>query len=312
MSDELKLKIEFNDKKNSVLYNEINEKYLLTAENINEIKEVVNNLSDSLSSYVKDVDVLKYLTFIIPTTLDEECEYSFELEISTELNFPNNSIKTKKYTLSNNYSQFSIFRNGVWQQCTNNIKIISTDFGSAIQFNVDENFPSLSNETLVGRYKWINITNNNESEWFGCGIQNTINYDIDNIFKLETLNNLYLSGRTTLNENDEETYSLIGITENGEEIDLTLEGQYKIYPFENCTLNKNTLSTGTLLKKSIHTLYADVKYNEKLYSTSLAILFNVPNYEFYVELYKENNELYNNEELTKRNGFNIFWIFNKK
>ena len=69
MPNEPKLKIEFNDKQNSILYNDTNEKFLLTAENVNEIKEVVNNLSDSLSSYVSESAILKYLTFIIPKSL---------------------------------------------------------------------------------------------------------------------------------------------------------------------------------------------------------------------------------------------------
>ena len=41
MSNEKKLKIEFPNKTNSILYDDKNSQYLLTAENINEIKTVV-------------------------------------------------------------------------------------------------------------------------------------------------------------------------------------------------------------------------------------------------------------------------------
>lgn len=123
MSSEPKLKITFNDKQNSILYNNINDKYLLTAENINEIKNTVNNLSDSLSSYVKSSDILKYLTFIIPKSFNENCEYSFKLQISTNFNF-NNFIE---FSLTENSSNFKIFKNGIWTNISNK-KITSPNF----------------------------------------------------------------------------------------------------------------------------------------------------------------------------------------
>ena len=188
MPNELKLKIEFNNKQNSILYNNTNEKFLLTADNVNEIKEVVNNLSDSLSSYVSESDILKYLTFIIPKSLDENCEYSFRFNASTTLDFTN----FVEYSLSENSNNFKIFKQGIWTDILNN-KITVSDFGSAIRLQIDERFPSILNNTLVGRYQWINLTNNDTSHWLGCGIQNTTNYDDVDLFERFELKELYLS-----------------------------------------------------------------------------------------------------------------------
>ena len=284
MSNEPKLKIEFNDKQNSILYNDTNEKFLLTADNINEIKEVVNNLSDNIIGFVNESDILKYLTFIIPISFDETCEYSFKFQVATNLNFTN----PIEYSLSGNSNNFKIFQQGIWANISNN-KIVSSDFGNALQLNIDDRFPLLSNNILVGRYQWINITNNESTQWFGCGIQNTINYDTDNLFEKDQLIDLYLSGKNTLSSSESETYQLIGVNENGEEINLTSNATFK---FDNEELNNNKITAPQIINNdSIYMLFANVTYNNKKYATSLAILFKSSSKTFNIQLSKHNLSL---------------------
>lgn len=105
------------------------------------------------------------------------------------------------------------------------------------------------------------------------GIQNTINYDDVDLFNHLELKELYLSGRTSLLENDSATYELIGIKEDDTIINLTNNANYNISSTENCTLTNNVITTQQFSENSINTLIANVLYNNKRYSTSLAILF---------------------------------------
>mgnify|MGYP007037129645 CR=1 FL=1 len=61
MSD-YKRKITFQDKEDSTIINS-ESKYVLTAENINEIKEVVNNLSDELANRLRFNHIFKFTRF---------------------------------------------------------------------------------------------------------------------------------------------------------------------------------------------------------------------------------------------------------
>ena len=67
MSD-IKRRITFNDKEDSTILNP-DSKYVLTASNINEIKEVVNNLSDELDNRLRFNHIFKYCRFNIPNSL---------------------------------------------------------------------------------------------------------------------------------------------------------------------------------------------------------------------------------------------------
>ena len=111
------------------------------------------------------------------------------------------------------------------------------------------------------------------------GIQNTINFDDVDLFEHFDLKELYLSGRTSLLENDSATYKLIGIKDDDSIINLTNNANYNISSTKNCTLTNNVITTHQFSENTVNTLIANVLYNNKKYSTSLAILFKCANAE---------------------------------
>ena len=134
MSDNnLKRKITFNNKEDSVIINS-DSKFVLTAENINEIKSVVNNLSDELDRRLRFNEVFKYAKFNVPKTLTDNCQYIFEVELSDNPDFNDpivlNSIDT--------FNKFNIFENGKWVAFTQDRYININDVGKSIQINLSE------------------------------------------------------------------------------------------------------------------------------------------------------------------------------
>ena len=68
-------KITFSDKINTL---EISGKYVITADNINEIKIVVNSLVDIVADLQNIKLICKYISIILPETL-EDVNYQFEV-----------------------------------------------------------------------------------------------------------------------------------------------------------------------------------------------------------------------------------------
>ena len=172
MPNETDLQITFDDKVDVNIRNDIPTTQILTAENINDIKRVVNQLSNELSTYIVYSDVSNCLIFKIPNSLNSNDDYSFEIDLSTSKDFDQNS-NLIHYSLSNNYLNFNIFRNNVWNDCSNNEYITSSDFGSTLLLSADLDFSSES-IPYYGKYRWINLTNYEEStKWFAYLLPNT-------------------------------------------------------------------------------------------------------------------------------------------
>ena len=103
-------KITFNDKQDSWQRSE-DSRYVLTAGNINEIKNVVNALSDEIGSSIKFSDVYGELRIQVPNDLENEKKYNLEIQISDTPAF--SSIVASANFL-NDPSLFSEFKNGKW------------------------------------------------------------------------------------------------------------------------------------------------------------------------------------------------------
>ena len=133
MSEYTLKRISFADKDDSVLLNS-NSKFVLTADNVNEIKSVVNNLCDEVENRLRFNQVFKYAKFNVPSTLKDGCSYTFEFELSEDSSFE----KSVAFTLENNFSKFSIFENNVWNDLTSNRLIIYNDRNKALKFDLSE------------------------------------------------------------------------------------------------------------------------------------------------------------------------------
>lgn len=103
-------KIAFKDKQDSWQRNE-DSKYVLTADNINEIKHVVNSLSDEIGNSIKFSDVYGELRVQVPSDLEGRKKYNLEIQISDDPTF---SSIAASASFIDSPSLFSEFKNGKW------------------------------------------------------------------------------------------------------------------------------------------------------------------------------------------------------
>lgn len=103
-------KIAFKDKQDSWQRNE-DSKYVLTADNINEIKHVVNSLSDEIGNSIKFSDVYGELRVQVPSDLEGRKKYNLEIQISDDPAF---SSIAASASFIDSPSLFSEFKNGKW------------------------------------------------------------------------------------------------------------------------------------------------------------------------------------------------------
>lgn len=159
MSDTPKLKIEYPNKSNA--YRVDNTTQAVTAENMNEIKEVVNNISDQLDNLNMFSDLMKYVRFVVPDFIELGEHWDFEVELSKDRSF------STKQTLkiSTDKSKFYIFKNGTWQSLTN-AYIEQADVNASIKVDVKSIIDASTNGIpFFGRYRWK--MGNTEKAWKG-------------------------------------------------------------------------------------------------------------------------------------------------
>ena len=185
-------KILFNDKEDLININ-ANSKNVLTAENINEIKSVVNSLIDDYATVLTYDQIFKYIRFNVPKGLVKNQFYSLKIQLSEDPNFSN--IKEivcyptltpgeSLYELENDSSSaFSVFKNNVWNSYKNLI-ITSDDEDTEIKIDIQNHIKNESSIPFFGRYKLINLTADEESEWFGFALGYS-NYKDDEYFSTE-------------------------------------------------------------------------------------------------------------------------------
>jgi hypothetical protein len=285
MSD-IKRRITFNDKEDSTILNP-DSKYVLTASNINEIKEVVNNLSDELDNRLRFNHIFKYCRFNIPNSLKTDCDYSFEFEISDDKNFENN---VTTITLKDNFSKFEKFEKGQWIVLTSDT-ITKNDINKTIKFDIS-NIVSDTNKCYFGRYKWINKTINEEQEWQGFCLS-VFEYN-DQDFESSILKDVYIEGRTSLNEKESNIqYEVYGRDETGNLNKLTNSVTFSTL-FGNGTFSKNKLSLGNFHEVKNEIIVANFQYNNVNYKAFLNIIINPVLLEK-IELIKNFNRIQRNE-----------------
>lgn len=171
-------KITFEDKEDLINLSSDSNK-VLTAANINEIKDVVNNLIDSYINILSYDKIFKYIRFNIPKGLIDNNFYSLKIQLSAnkdfsdlkEVNcFPTLTLGENSYSLEEDSSSiFSIFKNGKWISYKNLI-LTSDDEDSEIKINIQNLLKNENNIPFFGRYKLINLTNSSESQWYGFAL----------------------------------------------------------------------------------------------------------------------------------------------
>ena len=100
-------KFTFNKKESAL---DINSIYIITANNINEIIDVINNISNQIELKAKKTDFFKYLSICIPTNINSDCDLI--ITFSKNINFLNSIQKS----LSENFSNFLYFNDGQYER----------------------------------------------------------------------------------------------------------------------------------------------------------------------------------------------------
>lgn len=274
-------KISFNDKEDFVNYNE-DSKYILTAANVNEIKNVVNDLIDEFSNILTYEQIFKYIRFNVPNNLAKNQFYSLKIQLSENSDFlnvnelncyqTNNEEGTESYELEEDESgSFSIFKNNIWKTYKNLI-LTSDDEDTEVKINIENIIKNSNSVPFFGRYKLINLSTSDESEWFGF-ILGFSNYKIDDFFQTD-LKEIRINGKTEIFGKSINSYNLIGINiENDKEteIDLTSEATFSLISSSSSSLVRNILTTPNIQNEEVIIIKAEYVYSDITYTAFLPI-----------------------------------------
>lgn len=266
--NELKRKITFENKEDSINLNP-DSRYILTANDINEIKEVVNKLSDELDNRLKFNHVFKFSRFNIPSTLKSGYNYNFIFELSDDINFETNVVSFNSY--SDNYSLFSIFENGTWKQFQKNQFITKNDANKILKVDLST-IISDEKKYYFGRYKWKNDTINKESDWQGFCLS-VYEYNDDD-FEKNILDEIYISGKSSIFENEKNIpYSVIVKDKDQNIFDVTENAKFTSL-LNNVKFKRNMLSSNKFHKQTFDIILAEVTFENIKYKVFLNILIN--------------------------------------
>ena len=271
-------RITFKEKENSVLTNSL---YILNADNINEIKLVINNLIDIFENTdFKFYDVFKFVSISAPQFY-EDGEFNLIFEFSTNETFG----FSKTISLKNNPELFYIFEDGKYVNFKNKNtinkndanKLILIDVSSISLFNDIEN---KSNRKYYGRYKFENETIT--SNYFGILFGNT-NFDFIKINLNNTLTVINNSNDLQFNSENKKYFELLNydvkpheevnlktvLFKDNSYIDVTQYTKYSIKNENvNCSLNDNIfIGLENENRYNLITILAETTYKyEKYYS----------------------------------------------
>ena len=171
-------KITFEDKEDLINLNTDSNK-VLTADNINEIKNTVNTLIDDYYNILTYDQIFKHIRFNIPKGLIKDNFYSLKIQLSSNRNFsepkeiicyPTLTGGQNNYTLEeDNNSGFSIFKNDNWISYKNLI-LMNEDEDTEVKIDIQDFIKDENNIPFFGRYKLINLTSSEESVWHGFAL----------------------------------------------------------------------------------------------------------------------------------------------
>lgn len=281
-----KRKITFNDKEDSVLLNS-DSKFVLTAANINEIKEVVNNLSDELDKRLRFNQVFKYLKFNVPSTLKDNCNYSFEFELSENENFENSIL----FSLINDFQKFSIFENNNWNILTSKKFITSNYKNKSLKIDISSVI-SDDFKPYFGRYRWKNETTLEIQEYqgFSLGVSEYNDKNFDGLF----IKNIYIEGKTDLYEKERISYKCYYVNQNNETVEITSQTTF-LSLMNICSFENNELIVPILHTIKNEIIKAEFEHNSIIYTAFLNLTLNPIMLES-IKINEELDTIYQNDE----------------
>ena len=111
----------------------INSPYVISANNINEIKRVVNNISDISNLKISGNELFKFISIYIPKTLDFRKIYDIEFKFSNDKSFLNSKI----LKLSDNSFKCLKFNEDKYDNFLKRF-IDKNEFGTVLIFEINE------------------------------------------------------------------------------------------------------------------------------------------------------------------------------
>lgn len=161
---------------------DIDSKYIVSSINVNEIKSVVNSVSNTIFEQLElDKINYRYIFIKLPNNIDKK----YDIEIETSIDNWKTDIHTLK--LSTDFYDFLIFENGIFKNLQNNY-ISPSESGKIIVVNI-ENLIIKTGKTLC-RFKFKNIANNVYTKYFSVDLN--VNTKI-NENKLKFINNNFFT-----------------------------------------------------------------------------------------------------------------------
>lgn len=277
-------KIEF---ENKVSLLNINSKFVLSAYDINEIKDIINLTSDELKKQI-DLNKDKYRYIFI--TLPEKIDKNYDLEIESSIdNWENNILLLK---LSKNSDNFYIFENGNFSKLENDY-ISNKNSGKILVIHIESLILNLNKTQL--RFRFKNLRNNEYTKYYSIDqsvkteinkkklnyigshfytiadlnykdyVQNLIDIGFDTSLILDSIN-------YTFNEKEEiKLYSFIYDGKNN--IDVTSSVFYGCND-PDISLNNSIINPIKLQKFKRFNINSTILYNETQYSNKINICLN--------------------------------------
>lgn len=263
-------KISFLDKQNLNEVNE-NERYVLTAENVNEIKSVVNELSELLANRLVWSDFFKYIHFKIPSGLKsgekDVIKYTLKIQLSDKQDF----LTYNEINLSDDFEEpiVTIFKNDKWISVKNLI-FTAEDALKDIQVDLQKYTNNIDfNEGYIpyfGRYKIIDLTNNKEFDWEGFSLSFS-NIPINSLFDKD-FKEIRIIGKNEIIGNSSEEYQVLAKLQDDSYINITDKCIFSLLNENGHTsLSGNIVSSINILESESQILFAECKYNDINYYT---------------------------------------------
>ena len=218
-----KLKIEFDDKEDSWILNS-NSKYVLTADNVNEIKNVVNNISLELENMNLFSSIYKYVRIVLPSEFAMNAEYICEIELSSDPAFEDRQ-STVSFTSESASSRFKIFKNGQWTNIAQNGKFNGSDVQKSVKIEIIDLIETIVNPYFI-RYRFKDA-DGIAYDWEGFVLGSFDNTAIS-IHRADDIVKCYIDGDASVNEESSATYSLVGVKRDGSTVDLNEGAEFSV------------------------------------------------------------------------------------
>ena len=143
----------------------IESEYIITAANINEIKDVVNRLVLKANGQKATFsDLFKFVQIVVPESLTANKNYNLLLDFSSTSGFEANTLSS--ISLSSDSEKFKIFKNNEWESLSNSY-VNSNDSGKDLIIDIADNLLP-ENPTFI-RYKFTTSGETTEYRSFAVG-----------------------------------------------------------------------------------------------------------------------------------------------